>query len=163
MSDINATNNKVLKERDNLRDPNEPRVCRLWLVRHGVTLWNLEQRLCGHHDIPLSDRGYLQARWLARRLRLENICAIYSSDLRRAYETARLIADQQPASVPLHISPVWREMSFGDWEGLTYQQIATEYKNELSFFTDPVHSTPPNGESFPHLVQRICSAFANLA
>lgn len=141
----------------------ESPVRRLWLVRHGTTTWNLEQRFCGHHDIPLSERGRSQARWLARCLRLENIGAIYTSDLQRARETAQLIAERQPIAVPLHISPAWREMSFGDWEGLTYQQIAAAYSDELNFFTDPIHSTPPNGEPFLHLLQRVNSAFISLA
>ena len=41
---------------------------RLWLVRHGLTEWNAQQRFCGHSDIPLSAQGRVQARWLARQL-----------------------------------------------------------------------------------------------
>jgi alpha-ribazole phosphatase len=159
MADCNFTINK----REEVSQSAEPRVCRLWLVRHGATEWNQQWRLCGHHDVPLSEKGRLQAKWLGQRLRLESIAAIYSSDLQRASETARLLAASLPDAVPLHLEPAWREMSFGDWEGLTYQEISASYQEELKFFTDPVRFTPPNGEAFPSLVLRVRNAFADLA
>src|SRR5579884_4373995 len=64
---------------------------RLWLVRHGLTEWNAQQRFCGHRDIPLSQQGRGQAHWLAERLQEEMISAIYTSDLVRARETAEII------------------------------------------------------------------------
>ncbi len=136
------------------------RVQRLWLVRHGITQWNSEQRLCGHHDIALSAPGYTQARWVARRLQSQNIVAIYTSDLLRAQQTARVIAQKCAQPLQIQPSPGWRELSFGDWEGLTYAQIAEQAA--VDFFTDPLHAAPPNGEHFMALVQRVQSAFADL-
>lgn len=128
---------------------------RLWLVRHGVTSWNSTQRMCGVSDIALSETGRVQARWLARRLQREQIATIYSSDLLRAKETAEIIARSQPASVHYVLSPAWRELNFGAWEGLTYTQIAEQFPGQLDFFSDPEHVSPPNGESLAEVLQRI--------
>lgn len=131
-------------------------------MRHGATAWNLEQRFLGYSDIPLAPIGRVQACWVGRRLRLEHVRAIYSSDLQRAHETATIIAGQCSLQQPVTVSSAWREMSFGDWEGLTYAQIADRYKHQLGFFSDPINHPPPNGEPFPHLLQRIQVAFTQL-
>lgn len=128
---------------------------RLWLVRHGLTEWNTQKRFIGQSDIPLSARGRVQARWLARQLLNKEIAAIYASDLVRARETAYIIADQRMPALPVHLSAAWRELNFGDWEGLTYAQIAAQYKDDLGFFSDPEHNAPPGGESPAHMLQRV--------
>lgn len=138
-------------------------VQRLWLVRHGATAWNLERRFIGQSDIPLAPIGRTQAHWVGCRLRLEHIRAIYSSDLLRAYETARIIAEQCSLERPVTQSSAWREMSFGDWEGLAYAQIADQYKHHLGFFSNPINHSPPGGEPFSQLVQRVQTAFTELA
>jgi alpha-ribazole phosphatase len=128
---------------------------RLWLVRHGLTDWNTRQRFCGHRDIPLSAQGRVQALWLAQQLQKEMISTIYTSDLLRARETAEIIAHQRTPAVQIRVSLAWREIDFGDWEGLTYAQIVEQFNDQLGFFTDPEHYSPPNGESLVHLQQRI--------
>lgn len=136
---------------------------RVWLVRHGATRWNSEQRFCGHQDIPLSTSGRAQARWLARRLQAEPIAAIYSSDLARACETAQIIACvRHGQELPINLSAAWRELSFGAWEGLTYAQIAQRFAQQLDFFSDPLHHAPPGGESYLHLVERVHAAFTEI-
>ncbi len=143
-------------------EPSQQHVQRLWLVRHGATAWNLEGRFMGHHDVPLSPLGRTQAHWVGRRLRLEHVTAIYSSDLQRAHETATIIAQQCSLQQSVTVSSAWREISFGDWEGLTYAQIADQYKSHLDFFSDPINHPPPGGESFSHLLQRVQTAFTQL-
>jgi alpha-ribazole phosphatase len=128
---------------------------RLWLVRHGLTEWNTQQRFCGYSDIPLSAQGRAQALWLAQRLKEETISAICTSDLVRARETAEIIAHQRTPAVPIRVSAAWREIDFGDWEGLTYVEIVERFKDQLGFFVDPEHYSPPNGESLAHLQQRV--------
>jgi broad specificity phosphatase PhoE len=140
----------------------EPYVQRLWLVRHGITVWNSEKRLCGHHNISLSEEGQMQADWIAQQLSALHLSAIYTSDLLRAEQTAGYIASQSPSSVSVISSPVWREMSFGDWEGLNYTEIAEQFPQYLAFFTDPMRCTPPGGEAFSALVQRVKDAFGLL-
>jgi len=133
---------------------------RLWLVRHGLTEWNTQQRFCGYSDIPLSAQGRAQALWLAQRLKEETISAICTSDLVRARETAEIIAHQRTPAVPIRVSAAWREIDFGDWEGLTYVEIVERFKDQLGFFVDPEHYSPPNGESLAHLQQRVKTGLA---
>ncbi len=140
----------------------EPRVQRLWLVRHGLTAWNSERRLCGEQDIPLATEGVQQGIWVGQQLSTVPLAAIYTSPLLRAAQTAEYILQQRAMPVPVITIPAWREMSFGAWEGLTYAQVAQEFPAESAFFTDPVHYTPPQGEPFLSLVQRVQGAFEQL-
>jgi len=97
----------------------------LWLIRHGETDWNRIRRLQGWIDIPLNDHGRYQAASLAERLREEALAgpfhAIYSSDLQRAFETARPAA----AALDLRVRPEpgLRERCYGVLEGLTMDTI----------------------------------------
>src|SRR4029079_3482461 len=91
------------------------------LARHGETDWNVERRVQGHSDTPLNDTGRGQARALAEELAGEPIDAVYSSDLVRAHETARLVAEQRGLDVTA-IRDL-REKHFGTWEGLTDVEI----------------------------------------
>jgi alpha-ribazole phosphatase len=133
---------------------------RLWLVRHGLTYWNMQQRFCGHRDIPLSAQGRVQALWTAEQLQKESISAIYTSDLVRARETAEIIAHHRKPAVQIRESAAWREIDFGDWEGLTYTQIMEQFKDQLGFFIDPEQCSPPNGESLAHMQQRVKDALS---
>lgn len=135
---------------------------RTWLVRHGLTEWNIQQRYCGHRNIPLSATGRAQARWLATQLRSIPVTAIYTSDLTRAQETAQIIATKRLSPVEVTVSPAWREIDFGAWEGLTYAEIATAFKDQPGFFTDPEHYSPPGGESLLNVLRRVQPALAEI-
>jgi 2,3-bisphosphoglycerate-dependent phosphoglycerate mutase len=100
----------------------------LLLARHGETDWNAEQRWQGHSDVPLNERGREQARTLAEELADEPIVAIYSSDLRRAHETARIVADRKGMDVI--VDAALRETNLGVWEGLTSTEIAERFPED---------------------------------
>lgn len=101
----------------------------IYLVRHGETDWNLVHRIQGHTDWPLNDRGRQQARLLQPRIAAIQPAAIYSSDLCRCMETARLsIGDESDVPVPGSRTPIQtnsalRERYFGEWEGLTLDEV----------------------------------------
>jgi uncharacterized phosphatase len=95
------------------------------LVRHGETDWNAEHRVQGHTDRPLNERGRAQAHALAQQLAGEPLDAVYASDLSRAYETARIVADTH--SLPVEALPELRERDFGTWEGLTDEEILERF------------------------------------
>src|SRR5258706_2765467 len=77
---------------------------RFWLVRHGLTEGNTQQRFCGHSDIPLSSQGRAHAPWLAQRLKEETISAICTTDLGRAREKAETIGQQRTPAVQVTAS-----------------------------------------------------------
>lgn len=92
-----------------------------YLVRHGQTDWNREDRLQGHTDIPLNEMGRMQAIQLSEQLKDIPFHAVFSSDLKRAFETASLIVGSRSFSIKT--DPRIRERNFGSWEGLTVDYI----------------------------------------
>ena len=122
-------------------------------VRHGETTWNHSGRYQGHSDIPLNEKGLQQAKLVAQRLVGETISAIYSSDLRRAVQTAEVIATQH--FLRTKILPEFREINFGLWEGLTYEKIMTVWPEVLSaIYSKPGSTLIPEGESFYDVQRR---------
>jgi broad specificity phosphatase PhoE len=126
---------------------------RLILVRHGETDWNLEGRYQGQADTPLNERGREQAKLLAERLRGERIEAIYASDLPRAYETAKIIAEALGQEVKTLES--LREVDTGVWTGLTLQEVETRYPEHLKEWrANPLGVKRLEGESYLALFER---------
>lgn len=134
---------------------------RLIVVRHGQTLWNLERKYQGHSDIALTDKGIKQAEAVAARLAEEKIDAVYASDLSRAFKTAACIADKHGLTV--NVVPALREIKFGDWEGLTYEQISEQWPGLLGkLWTTPDELQIPGGESFQQLKERAYTAIEKI-
>lgn len=126
-------------------------------MRHGQTSWNQEGKYQGHSDISLNERGVRQGNLVAKRLANEKISAIYSSDLLRAQQTAEAIAGYHGLSVIT--KPEFREINFGIWEGLTYQEIMEDWSEILTAMYDkPGEFGPPQGESFQAVKQRVTYA-----
>ena len=130
---------------------------RIILVRHGQTQWNLERKYQGHSDVALTDTGREQARRVAERLAGEKIDAAYSSDLSRAAETAACIAAKH--GVPVTPLPDLREIMFGEWEGLTYDEITARWPGALEkLWSRPGEVEIPGGESFARVQERAYGA-----
>jgi len=135
---------------------------RLILARHGETAWNVQARYQGQAGVGLSEIGRQQAGALARHLAQDEIRVIYASDLQRAWETAQLIA--VPHDLPVHADPRLREMSFGDWEGLSYNEIRERDPQRVAAWeADPLHVSPPGGETLAQVAARVQSAFSDVA
>lgn len=100
-------------------------VTELFWIRHGETEWNCLKRFQGHQDVPLSPIGRQQAYQVAEYLKNRSFAAIYSSDLKRAYQTAEIIAEKHGLVVQRFTE--LRERHCGDWEGLTLTQIERQY------------------------------------
>lgn len=128
------------------------------LVRHGETDWNRDGRFQGHADPPLNARGRRQAQALADLLTGERIDAIYSSDLRRAYETAQAVAARRGLDVV--VDPELRERDVGEWSGLTLPEIEERFPEELRRFRDGGRSI---GESREALTDRVVGATRRIA
>ncbi len=134
----------------------------LVVVRHGRTAWNADGRFQGHTDVPLDATGREQARALAATLRGERFDALVASDLSRARETAEAIAQGRATSLAVDVR--WREMGFGAWEGLTWEQIvAREPALAGRSLTEPRGYVPPHGESFAVVCERVAEALLDIA
>lgn len=98
---------------------------KLILVRHGETLWNREGRFQGKQNAPLSILGTKQAQLLAKRLAGEEFDAIYTSGLRRALETAKIIAKGH-SETPIEVREELNERDHGILEGLTFEEVQAD-------------------------------------
>lgn len=131
------------------------------LIRHGETNWNLTGRYQGQTDIALSEKGLSQVKYVADRLYREAIDAVYSSDLDRAYQTAKGIAVKHKLSVKK--DERFREINFGAWEGLTYDEIQAKWPNELKlFFSTTSQAEIPDGEKITMLAERVSAAIKQI-
>jgi broad specificity phosphatase PhoE len=144
------------------------------LIRHGETASNAEGRIQGQLDVPLSEKGRAQARRLAARLSrvwdretsdafpVERPCAIFTSDLSRASETAQIVRDGVRAlrSLPFAETPLLRERGFGEWEGLTSADIRARYADGAPLWTAP--QDPPGSETWAEVGERMDRAFLHV-
>jgi broad specificity phosphatase PhoE len=97
----------------------------LLIARHGETDWNRERRFQGHADPPLNELGRHQAGLLAEKLADVPLAAVYSSDLRRAAQTAAIVAAAR--GLRAEAQPDLREIDVGEWSGLTFGEIEQRY------------------------------------
>ena len=126
-------------------------------VRHGETVWNREERLQGRKDVRLSELGKKQAGLLAKRFQKEKIDVIYSSDLRRALETAETIAKYHPKT-PIRVRKELSERSHGIIEGLTLEEIKAEPELRKLLDWEKMKTKEfkfPKGESKAALEERV--------
>lgn len=135
---------------------------RIVAIRHGETAWNIASRIQGHTDIPLNGTGLWQAERVAQSLLDEPLQAVYSSDLQRARATAEAIARAQNLTVTL--AEGLRERHFGQLEGLTRAEIATQWPEQASRWhaRDP-HYGPDGGETLQAFYDRCVHTLAQLA
>jgi broad specificity phosphatase PhoE len=132
--------------------------CRLYLVRHGTTTMNVENRYRGRRDVPLDAQGYQDAVDAARRLSGVGLSAVYTGPLRRTIATAQIIADE--ARVPdLRILHGLNNVDYGAWEGMTSAE-AEAYDPELFalYRTAPDRAVCPIGERLTDAQDRAIGA-----
>ena len=139
--------------------PTQPKTkpARLLLIRHGQSTWNRERRIQGQLDPPLSEEGRAQARRLGRRLAGRPFAGFYSSDLKRAFETAEAIA-AATGSQPQPDESL-REIYLGDWEGLRTDEISEKYPEAwASWVKEPDWDIVPGGERAADFEVRVAAA-----
>lgn len=120
---------------------------RMILCRHGQTEDNIQGRIQGQKDVALNERGRVQAGLLSRRLAGERFDAIYASPLRRAWETAQMVAEPHGMEILPH--DCLKEAAYGVWEGMTWDQVRRKYP--LAFAEWAVdRDRVPDGAETPH-------------
>jgi probable phosphoglycerate mutase len=138
----------------------------LIFVRHGETAYNAENRLQGQRDIPLAGRGRDQARAVGQTLRarmgdeidrLEASDAFVASPLLRTRETMEIARAAMGLPPPRYrLDAALKELTFGDWEGLTWREVKTrDPQGVAARRADKWDFVPPNGESYAMLTKRL--------
>lgn len=130
------------------------------LARHGETDWNRDNRFQGHADPPLNESGRAQAAELARALADEPLAAIYSSPLRRAFETAQIVAASHGLE-PMAVEAL-REVHVGSWQGLTRTEIEERFPEQFARWLDYDQGWK-DGESYDEMGRRVVAALLDLA
>jgi broad specificity phosphatase PhoE len=137
--------------------------CRLYLVRHGTTTMNVENRYRGRRDIPLDAQGYQEAVDAARQLANVGLAAVYTGPLRRTIATAQIIADE--SRVPdLRILHGLNNVDYGSWEGMTAEEAAMYHPEAFALYrTAPRRAVCPDGERLRDAQLRMIAAMRLIA
>lgn len=134
---------------------------RLVLIRHGETDWNVIGRYQGQADPPLNRQGLQQAQRLVEELRPAGLELLYSSPLRRAWQTAEIVA--RALDLPLYPEPRLMEIHQGAWQGRLRSEIEAGYPELFRRWQDePWEVTPPGGESLQQVQARVYAALDDI-
>lgn len=140
--------------------PDRTSATEFWVIRHGESTWNADGRYQGQADVPLSHIGVLQAATLAERLTGQAFAAVYSSDLRRASQTAEAVAERLTGNPQVQLDPGLREIDVGALSGLVIADIRVRHADYLSALrADPWATRRPGGESMEDLYGRCGAVF----
>ncbi|MCK5768413.1 MAG: histidine phosphatase family protein [Candidatus Atribacteria bacterium] len=133
---------------------------KLLLIRHGESEANIDRKFSGFQDVKLTEKGIWQAKRLAQRLREVKVDAVYCSNLSRARHTAEIVF--QNRGMNINIVPQLKEINFGAWEGLTYEEVRLKFGYGEDFSSWPgnidVKTVIPQGESIVKLNARVIKA-----
>jgi ribonuclease H / adenosylcobalamin/alpha-ribazole phosphatase len=126
------------------------------LLRHGQTSLSPQRRFAGRGDVPLTQTGLRQARAAAVSLAGRDLTAVISSPLQRARVTAETVA--AAAGLPVTVEDAWAETDFGEWEGLTFEEAASRWPDDLAAWRAGRGTAPPGGESMAAVTRRVLPA-----
>ena len=123
------------------------------LIRHGETDWNTEQVFRGRIDVALNQVGLSQAEAVGLSLKDRTIDALYSSPLKRAFETAKMLAKGR--NLEIISEEGFIDINFGLWQGIPHQKVKEDFKNLYAqWISDPHKVTFPEGESLEEVKDR---------
>ncbi|HEY4885726.1 MAG TPA: 2,3-diphosphoglycerate-dependent phosphoglycerate mutase [Myxococcales bacterium] len=132
----------------------------LVLVRHGQSLWNLENRFTGWVDVPLSEKGVAEARRAGELLNGFRFDVAYTSALTRAQETLRILLETMGAQPPIIRDQALNERHYGDLQGLNKEDTAKRYgADQVKLWRRSFDVPPPNGESLEMTAKRTLPFF----
>jgi 2,3-bisphosphoglycerate-dependent phosphoglycerate mutase len=132
----------------------------LVLVRHGQSLWNLENRFTGWVDVPLTEKGAAEARRAGEVLKGFRFDVAYTSALTRAQETLRILLETMGAQLPIIRDQALNERHYGDLQGLNKEDTAKRYgADQVKLWRRSYDVPPPNGESLEMTAKRTLPFF----
>lgn len=133
---------------------------KLILVRHGQSLWNLEDRFTGWVDVPLTEKGRNEAIAAGEKLKDISIDVAYTSGLQRAQLTLELIQQGMGREIPVIRDPALNERHYGDLQGLNKTRTAAKFGDEqVKIWRRSFDIPPPNGESLKDTAERTLPFF----
>jgi broad specificity phosphatase PhoE len=136
-------------------------VTTILLARHGETDWNREKRWQGLNDLSLNVSGRDQARALAEKLETVPLSAVYASDLRRASETAHVIAERKGlAVIPMR---EFREVDVGSWTGLSYEEVKQRFPDGYRAMRSRTGRGWEGGETYAEMADRVLETMHRIA
>ncbi len=134
---------------------------KLIFIRHGEAEGNIARRFHGHYDSSLTENGKRQIALLAERLRDTHIDVVYASDLARAYQTAKAVADQH--GLPVHTHPGLREIAGGEWEDVPFAELPERFPESYRDWVDaPYALALPGGETMAAFQHRLVQTVSEL-
>jgi 2,3-bisphosphoglycerate-dependent phosphoglycerate mutase len=134
----------------------------LVLIRHGQSLWNLENRFTGWVDVPLTEKGRTEARGAAEHIKSLRFDVAYTSQLIRAQETLQLVLEGIGQRPPVIRDEALNERHYGDLQGLNKADTAARYGEEqVKIWRRSFDVPPPNGESLELTAKRTLPFFEN--
>ena len=135
--------------------------CVVFVVRHGETDLNKEDRFVGTTDVELNETGRQQALRLGNDLKKYDITKIYSSPSKRCLQTAELIKKQMscPNKISIEIKDNLKEMDFGDWEGMRRDDIRSLYASDYIHYQNDVNFMLPGSKESPKKVEKRTQRF----
>lgn len=138
--------------------PVPPGICELYLIRHGTTTLNIQNRYRGRRDVPLDAQGWADAVDAARQLSGVGLAAIYAGPLRRTINTAQVVADE--CRIPdVRILHGLVNLDYGEWEGMTAEEAAMFDPAGFQRYTEePSKAVCPNGERLADAQARMIEA-----
>lgn len=129
----------------------------IYLIRHGESIFNVEKKFCGWNECDLSEKGYKQAQQMASNIKKLGIKRIYSSPLKRAYETAKAISDN------IITDEGFKELCFGDFDGMTFEEVNKNHTNLASEMIEAEFDyTYPNGENRVEFFNRVTRTYEKI-
>src|SRR5688572_27850716 len=131
------------------------------LVRHGETDWNRDNRFQGHADVPLNSAGRDQVRALADRLADESFSVAYTSPLRRASESAALLAER--FGIEVRMSDALKEVDVGAWSGLTVREVEDWFPDGFARWVEWRCEGWSDGETYDDLGRRVVDGLHDIA
>lgn len=133
----------------------------LFLIRHGETDWNKKSIFQGQTDIDLNQKGIKNAKKIVDLFTDITPDYIYSSDLKRAKNTAAFLAEEK--NINLKKDKKLREINFGDWEGLTFAEIKNQFSDDVDKWQqNPILNSPSGGEKLNDFKKRVKTFFEDL-
>jgi alpha-ribazole phosphatase len=136
----------------------------IYLVRHGESLSNVTKRYSGITDVELSDNGREQALIAAMNLKDVNISNIFSSPLKRAFDTAKIISKENNFDInKIAVEKSLIEVNFGIFENMTWEEMRERHLEETENWISLRHKYKfPQGESYDDIIKRVSGFFDNI-